>query len=219
MKQYIQNFKKFITKNWRWIILAICIMGFLLLAENVFHKEIMEGDIIGYQLISTYFMSDFATAMAKCVTNFGGAICLIAISIGSIIVIKNKKIGVSIIFNLLIIAVLNFFLKGILQRPRPMEYRFIEENGYSFPSGHSAVSMAFYGFIIYLIYKYVKNKYIKWSLITILGILIILVGVSRIYLGVHYTSDVVAGFLMAISYLVIYISIINRYVLKIEGEN
>ena len=72
------------------------------------------------------------------------------------------------------------------------------------------VSLAFYGYLIYLIYKYVKNKYLKWFLITILGILIVNIGISRIYLGVHYTSDVLAGFLISISYLIVYISIVNK---------
>lgn len=82
--------------------------------------------------------------------------------------------------------------------------------GYSFPSGHSMVSMAFYGFLIYLIYNNIKNKYIKWILICSLSILIILIGISRIYLGVHYTSDVLAGFLLSISYLVIYTRIVKE---------
>lgn len=82
--------------------------------------------------------------------------------------------------------------------------------GYSFPSGHSMVSMAFYGFLIYLIYNNIKNKYIKWILICSLSILIILIGISRIYLGVHYTSDVLAGFLISISYLVIYTRIVKE---------
>lgn len=69
-------------------------------------------------------------------------------------------------------------------------------------------------FFIYLIYKNVKNKYLKWTLITILGTLIISIGISRIYLGVHYTSDVLAGFLIAISYLIVYISILNKFVLE-----
>lgn len=214
MKQYIKNIKDFIIKNWKWIILFICIIGFLSLAEDVFNEEMENVDIIGYNIISTYLISDFATPIAKFITNFGGAICLITIAIILFIVIKNKKIGISIIANLGIITILNILLKRIVQRPRPIEYRIINESGYSFPSGHSMVSMAFYGFIIYLIYKYIKNKYLKWTLITILGILIIFIGISRIYLGVHYTSDVIAGFLISISYLIIYISIINKFILE-----
>lgn len=72
------------------------------------------------------------------------------------------------------------------------------------------VSMAFYGFLIYLIYNNIKNKYIKWILICSLSILIILIGISRIYLGVHYTSDVLAGFFLSISYLVIYTRIVKE---------
>lgn len=98
------------------------------------------------------------------------------------------------------------------------------KNGYSLPSGHSMVSMAFYGYLIYLIYRHINNKYIKWSLITLLSLLIISIGISRIYLGVHYTSDVLAGFLVAISYLIIYINIINRIIenkenRKVYGNN
>ena len=127
--------------------------------------------------------------------------------------IKNKKIGLLIGTNLVIVTILNQVLKFILQRPRPTEYRIINEIGYSFPSGHSMVSMAFYGFLIYLIYKNVKNKYLKLSLISILSLLIVMIGISRIYLGVHYTSDVCAGFLISISYLVLYINLANRFIL------
>lgn len=74
------------------------------------------------------------------------------------------------------------------------------------------ISMAFYGYLIYLIYKYIKNKYFKYTLITTLSVLVIVIGTSRIYLGVHYTSDVIAGFLISISYLVVYTSLTKRFI-------
>ena len=206
-----KKIKEFITKNLKWIILFICLIGFLAIAEDVFNKEIMSGDIIGYKLVSTFLISDFATPIAKFITNFGGAIFLIALTIVLLVLIKNKKIGISIFSNLVIVTILNQLLKAILQRPRPTEYRIVEETGYSFPSGHSMVSMALYGYLIYLIYKYVKNKYIKWISIVLLSILVCSIGISRIYLGVHYTSDVLGGFLISMSYLVIYISAVNKF--------
>ena len=208
-----EKIKEFIVKNLKWIILFICLIGFLALAEDVFNKEIMNGDIIGYKIISTFLISDFTIPIAKFITNFGGTIILIVVTIALFISIKNKKIRLSIFSNLVIITILNQLLKRILQRPRPTEYRIIEETGYSFPSGHSMISMAFYGYLIYLIYKYVKNKYIKWISIILLSILICVIGISRIYLGVHYTSDVLGGFLISISYLIIYISVVNKYLL------
>ena len=211
-KEMKERIKDFIIKNLKWIILFICLIGFLALAEDVFNKEIMNGDIIGYKLISTFLISDFVTPIAKFITNFGGAIFLSIATVMLFLLIKNKKIGLSIISNIVIITILNQLLKRILQRPRPTEFRIVEETGYSFPSGHSMVSMAFYGYLIYLIYRYIKNKYVKWTLITILSILICLIGISRIYLGVHYTSDVLGGFLLSISYLVIYISSIKKLI-------
>ena len=211
-----EKIKDFIIKNWKWIVLFICLIGFLELAEDVFNKEIMNGDIIGYKIISTFLISDFATPIAKFITNFGGAIFIILLTVILIAVIKNKKIGLSILANLAIITILNQLLKRILQRPRPTEYRIIEETGYSFPSGHSMISMAFYGYLIFLTYRYVENKYLKWILISLLSVLICLIGISRIYLGVHYTSDVLGGFLISISYLVIYISAVNKFLIEKE---
>lgn len=209
-----EKIKEFINKNFKWLILFIALIGFLALAENVFNKEIMNGDIIGYKIISTSLISDFATPIAKFITNFGGAIFLTILTIILFILIKNKKIGISIFANLVIITGLNQLIKHILQRPRPTEFRIIQETGYSFPSGHSMVSMAFYGYLIYLIYKYIKYKYIKWSSIVLISILICFIGISRIYLGVHYTSDVLGGFLISISYLIIYASTVNKFLIK-----
>ena len=209
-----ENVIKFIKNNWRWMLLFICLIGFLALAEDVFHQEIMNGDIVGYDIVSKLFKFNVSTPIAKFMTNFGGAIFVISLTTILFFVIKDKKIGISIITNLGIVTILNQIIKFIMQRPRPTEFRIIEETGYSFPSGHSMVSLAFYGYLIYLIYKYVNNKHLKRTLIIILSVLICIIGVSRIYLGVHYTSDVLGGFLISFAYLIIYIELVNKFVLE-----
>ena len=209
-----ENVKKFIKNNWRWMLLFICLIGFLALAEDVFHQEIMNGDIVGYDIVSKLFKFNVSTPIAKFMTNFGGAIFVISLTTILFFVIKDKKIGISIITNLGIVTILNQIIKFIMQRPRPTEFRIIEETGYSFPSGHSMVSLAFYGYLIYLIYKYINNKHLKRTLIIILSVLICIIGVSRIYLGVHYTSDVLGGFLISFAYLIIYIELVNKFVLE-----
>ena len=65
-----EKIKEYIVKNLKWIILFICLVGFLALAEDVFNKEIMKGDIIGYKIISTFLISDFVTPIAKVITNY-----------------------------------------------------------------------------------------------------------------------------------------------------
>ena len=216
----IKKCQKFIINNFKWIICFICLILFVALAEDVFNHEIMIGDIIGYKLVSTYLIHDSITPIVKVITWFGSATCLILLTFILFILIKNKKQGTLIGINLVIVTILNQLLKFILQRPRPTEFRIINETGYSFPSGHSMISMAFYGYLIYLIYKHMKNKYLKWILISILSVLILMIGVSRIYLGVHYTSDVCAGFIIAIGYLILFINITNKlYICNVKRKN
>ena len=217
-----EKLKKFTKKYYKAIIVFICLLITMETVYSLFSQEVMKRDIVGYKLISKYLISDVTLPIAKFITNFGGVIglTLIGIIVCTILVIKKKKLmGCLVLLNLAVSGALNQALKRIVQRPRPTEYRLIEENGYSFPSGHSMVSAAFYGFFIYLIFKNVKNKYIKWGSVTLLSILIILIGTSRIYLGVHYTSDVLAGFVISISYLVIFTSIVNDYLDAPKDDN
>ncbi len=212
MKQKVDKLKRFVEKNLKWIILFFCIICFLEITEEVFSNELMKRDIVGYKLVNRYLISDFATPIAIFITQFGGVIGLLVLATIAFILIRDKKIGIAIYLNLFCVGVLNQVLKHIVQRPRPNEFRIIDESGYSFPSGHSMASAAFYGFFIYLVYKKVKNKKMKIILITLLSIFIIAIGVSRIYLGVHYTTDVIAGFLVSISYLTIYTSIVDDFI-------
>ena len=201
--------KDIIKNNYKFIILLISLVLFLFLAEDVFNKDIVKCDIIGYSIIKS-FINSSNTQVMKVITWFGSATCLILLTIILFIVLKNKITGFLIAINLVIVTILNQLLKFVLQRPRPDDYRLIDESGYSFPSGHSMISMAFYGYLIYLIYKSKFNKYVKIILITIFIFLILFIGISRIYLGVHYTSDVIAGILLSISYLIVFIKLFKN---------
>ena len=97
--------------------------------------------------------------------------------------------------------VLNVVLKQIVQRPRPDGFRLIAETGYSFPSGHSMVSMAFFGLLVWMIWVYEKDRLMRNVWCVLMGLVIVMVGVSRIYLGVHYASDVLAGFCVSLVWL------------------
>lgn len=214
----MEKLKKILNKNYKWIILFLCVVLFLAILQNVFYDEQLVLDSIFYNLVVQNMRTPILTTILIIITNLGSAITLISLAILSIILIKNKKIGLCISLNLIISTLLNVILKNIVQRPRPEGYRLIDESGYSFPSGHSMVNTAFYGLLIYLVLRNVKNSKLKYTLVGLISLLIIGIGFSRIYLGVHYASDVLAGFLISIAYLVVFTTFMHD-MLKIEkGE-
>ena len=209
--------KRIIEKNYKWIIAFLCLIIVLMMLEDIFENEQLTLDMLVYRLVILNLRSEPLTVIMKVITNLSSAYVLIAITLGTLIFIKNKKVGLCVAGNLIIATLLNQLLKYIIQRPRPDGYRLIAESGYSFPSGHSMVSMAFYGLMIYLIWKMVKNKKIKYISCGILGLLIPMIGFSRIYLGVHYASDVIGGFAISIVYLLLFTNI-TRSILQLEKE-
>ena len=136
----------------RYIFLLFALFAAFFIAEDIFENEMMKIDIISYSIVIKRLRYDILTNIMTFITNFGGVWLLPIITILTIIFVRNKKIGITMIVNLGCITMLNLFLKNIVQRPRPDGYRLIFESGYSFPSGHSMVSTAFYGLIIYFVF-------------------------------------------------------------------
>ena len=193
----------------RHLVIIMCIIAFLIIAAFVVKSDSLYIDRVGYKFVSS-FISDFKTPIVRGITNFGSAKIVIPLfAIASIIFILFKRGKYSLLLGLCLFfqVVLNFILKHIFRRTRPSVLRLVEQGGYSFPSGHTMASSAFYGYLMYIIYKNVKNKYLKWGSIILLSLFVFLIGCSRIYLGVHYTSDVLAGFFISIAYLIIFIEL------------
>lgn len=211
----MKNIVEFLKKNYLLFIIIICLVitGFIL--EDVYEKKILEFDKLAFSLFK--IRTPLLTKIFLIITNLGSPYVLIVLTLLSFL-LKNKKLSFIITANLGLITIINQVLKFIVKRPRPSDLFLIVETGYSFPSGHSMVSLSFYGLLIYFIYKYFKNKKLKIFLITFLSLIIILIGISRVYLGVHFVSDVISGFLLSLSYLIIFIKVINKFILKESYE-
>lgn len=200
---------KFIRKHWKPIIFSLSILIFVVIAKLLLEEQIHIFDDFVYNMISklrceplTYF---FRFMSFLCSTWF-----LIFITILIMVFAKNRKNGFFIGLNVLLCSLLNQSFKFIFARSRPVDINLIIENGYSFPSGHSMVSLAFYGFFIYIIVHKRMKKSKKIFYCSLLAILTLLIGISRIYLGVHYASDVLGGFALSMAYLIIYIKIFYK---------
>ena len=178
---------------------------FAILLKNVLQNRIQAWDNGICQFVVERRREPI-TSIFKVLTNLGGVSFLIVITLILFCVLKNKKYSVSMAINLVGVALLNQILKFMIQRPRPDEMvRIIPESGFSFPSGHSMASMAFYGLLIYFAYTKIKNARLKWITCMLLAIIIGVIGMSRIYLGVHYASDVLAGYCLSMLYVILFV--------------
>lgn len=198
-----------IKNIWIWFALFIAVFILFSIIGSLYNNEIISIDVFMHDLVVNNLRSDGLTFIMLFITNFCNPIILILLSLVILLICKDKKMGLIIIINLLVSILLNIIFKGIIQRDRPLEDFLIIESGYSFPSGHSMVSMAYYGLIIYFIYKKIKDKRVRNVLMILIGFLILAIGFSRIYLGVHFASDVIGGFLISIIYLVCAIKLLN----------
>lgn len=189
------------------VVLISLLIIFVFFVCEIVTNNILIYDNAIYNFIINTFESDIMTKVLKLITQLGGVLYFTILSFLVVVLAKRKKTKLLIPINIGLGTIINLIIKEIIKRPRPSVTRLVNESGYSFPSGHAMTSIAFYGFLIYLIYKRIQNKYLKWALIIVLCILIFLIGFSRIYLGVHYASDVISGFIAGAIYLIIFIKI------------
>ncbi|MEO8763490.1 MAG: phosphatase PAP2 family protein [Ginsengibacter sp.] len=105
---------------------------------------------------------------------------------------------------------LMFLLKLTFHRDRPVSPLLQVAKGFSFPSGHALMSVTFYGLLILIVWQNVQQTWLKWTLSVFLVLLILVIGVSRIYLRVHYASDVMAGFSIGLVWLLLSLWILSK---------
>ena len=159
-------------------------------------------DAVRYRVYS--MRSDKLTVFWRLITHSGDRYVVIILGI-ILLLIKSlrEKYGVKFAIAALSSTALYQIMKYIFQRPRPdLALRLIEQGGYSFPSGHSMNCLVSYGILIYLLLRYCENRRLAKLLSFGLGLLTILIGFSRVYVGVHYPTDIIGGWSLGIAVLV-----------------
>ncbi len=126
-----------------------------------------------------------------------------------LLVTKQNWFSIRVITIAISSLVLMLLLKQLFQRKRPLSPLLKAAKGLSFPSGHAIMAVTFYGLLIYILQHIIEIDWLKYLLTVLVIGLIILIGFSRIYLRVHYTSDVLGGFIIGLLWLLISLAILK----------
>ncbi|MFF3023739.1 phosphatase PAP2 family protein [Gottfriedia sp. NPDC057948] len=180
-----------------FLISLLSLFGFGLMALLVSNHSIYHFDSTVINLIQG-LESPVITSFMKIITFLGSSVFIILLSISILYflykVLNHRSELILFIAALIGSNILCVLLKLFFHRARPDLHRLIEISGYSFPSGHATNAMTVYGILTFILWRNIRTKSGRSLLIITSLIMILLIGISRIYLGVHFPSDVIAGY-------------------------
>jgi len=198
--------------RYRWRIFNICLVlsivtTIYVLVENVqfiddgFHAMLMrfESDALVNYFRYMTFWANIATVMV-----IGAIITIVSL-------IMKKKIGLYLVGTVFITGIVNQGLKLIFSRPRPIDIDLVAATGYSFPSGHTMMGVSFYGFLMFMMLNSKCRPRTKWMINSLLLFLIVNIAISRIYLGVHFFTDIVMSVLISSCILLVVTYVYSKF--------
>jgi undecaprenyl-diphosphatase len=181
-----------------FIISAICVIGFWLTSFLISDQQIVDFDSIVISAIQG-LESPGLTSIMKFFTTIGSSPVVIVLSLFLLFFlykVLHHRIELILFITALVGSViLNDLLKNLFHRTRPNLHRLIDISGYSFPSGHAMTAFTVYGIIAFLLWRHISTKRGRILLILFTVFMILMIGISRVYLGVHYPSDIIGGYL------------------------
>lgn len=193
-----------------FVSLLICLVFlFFALAVMVMNNKTTSLDNFFIQ-ISEKIRNNLLTGFVKFITYFGSVYMLTLLAAVGIVFARKNLSKIILCSGVVISALASVVAKYIFRRERPSGIALIHETGFSFPSAHSMLSMVFYGILIVLILR--SSRFKLWQKIAfscVLELLIVLVGLSRVYLGVHFITDVLAGWIIGFIFIVLTIIIFD----------
>lgn len=199
----------------RWTVMGCALICFGLIAS-----QIVQNPVISFDENLRYWVyeqrSPFLSAIFIPITYMGNWQSITILAAILLAIPKTRReIGLPFAVISLSSTIVYKIVKGIFERPRPeLDVRLIPQGGFSFPSGHSMNCIVCFGILIYLIRRYSSNRRLANILTVLLAILIIGIGSSRVYVGVHFPTDVLGGWSLGLAFLMGSILILE----KIRGE-
>ncbi|MEG0443701.1 MAG: phosphatase PAP2 family protein [Carnobacterium sp.] len=195
----------------------LLLLPFSIIASSIYlnSKWIISFDqLISKPILAS--MTNMKTAFFISLTDLGGVPALfLVVSLCSLFLIWHyKDLAAALWFfiqSALGAGLLNQFVKLVLQRERPTIEHLVVQGGYSFPSGHSMGSLICYGGLAFLFIQFSKNSRWNWLVIAVTAIIVFLIGMSRIYVGVHFPSDVIGGYCLGGSWLALSIGLYPKW--------
>jgi membrane-associated phospholipid phosphatase len=195
-------------------LLIVAIVALIIIAKYVFWDQKAEFDLAAFQFFES-FISERNNMLVGALTHLGNYQFLVPANLLLIFyylaIRRHKWYSIKVPAVAIGSLVIMFLLKLWFSRPRPLSPLLGPALGYSFPSGHAMSSMTFFGLIIYFLWK--KKSLapaVKYLLIFLLVVLIVIIGISRIYLRVHYASDVLAGYCVGVIWLFTSINLLDK---------
>ena len=166
--------------------------------------------------------NSFWNGFFKIFTHLGSFYTLAVLSLVAIVLIwfvkKDKRLALFYGIGFAKVCIANYIFKQIVRRIRPEHLMIIKETGFSFPSGHAMMTFAFFFLLAHFIWVTIKNKPLKISLVVICAAIIDLVSFSRIYLGVHYLTDILAGWLLTCAILMSCLLVYNSKMFRKKSK-
>lgn len=190
----------------------VCLLLFLLMAYLVFSARDNTLDAALFALADR-LASPGMTLVMKRVSFFASAGFLLVAPPLVVLVLSFFPSWRWLALKLLLVtfstSVLNQLMKRYFERPRPA-FAMLHQSGLSFPSGHAMIGAAFYGLLIYMVWQKAPVMAWRWTLTLLLTLLVLLIGFSRIYLKVHYATDVLAGYATGTGWLLVSVTVMRR---------
>jgi len=185
----------------RWILVIVTAIAFTLLTWMVCRGMTdTADDKISLAVASA--RTPGLTTLFTAVTYLGSWEAIVIVCLLSLVYWKTgESHALAISITAIITTLFRIMLKGIIARPRPtIVSHLVDEGGFSYPSGHAIASMSVYMLVFILLYKIMEQGARKNALLTLCAALPFLIGFSRVYLGVHYASDVLGGWLAGVAF-------------------